>query len=25
LQDAIAAVAMTRPDHLHPEHRRQPP
>ncbi len=24
LTDVIAAVAVTRPDHLHPEHRRQP-
>jgi hypothetical protein len=24
LSDAIAAVAVTRPDHLHPEHRKQP-
>jgi hypothetical protein len=24
LRDAIAAVAMTRPDHLHPDHRNQP-
>lgn len=24
LSDAIAAVAITRPDHLHPEHRNQP-